>query len=144
MFDYRKTLARNGSAVDAVIAASLCNGLGFMQSMGIGGGFVMTIYERTTKRAYYLNARDRAPLAAHGDMFWNKSGTASFKGPLAVTVPGEIAGYWAAHQRFGKLPWADLFTDTIELCERGWILSQIQLNDLLQYEASIKNDPTLR
>ncbi|XP_008543580.1 glutathione hydrolase 1 proenzyme [Microplitis demolitor] len=140
----RKTLARNGSAVDAVIAASLCNGLGFMQSMGIGGGFVMTIYERTTKRAYYLNARDRAPLAAHGDMFWNKSGTASFKGPLAVTVPGEIAGYWAAHQRFGKLPWADLFTDTIELCERGWILSQIQLNDLLQYEASIKNDPTLR
>ncbi|XP_057321865.1 scoloptoxin SSD14-like isoform X3 [Microplitis mediator] len=114
-----------------------------MQSMGIGGGFVMTIYERATKRAYYLNARDRAPLAAHEDMFRNKSRTASFKGPLAVTVPGEIAGYWAAHQRFGKLPWADLFTDAIELCERGWTLSQIQLNDLLQYEASIRNDPTL-
>ncbi|XP_057321864.1 scoloptoxin SSD14-like isoform X2 [Microplitis mediator] len=143
MFNCRRTLARNGSAVDAVIAASLCNGLGFMQSMGIGGGFVMTIYERATKRAYYLNARDRAPLAAHEDMFRNKSRTASFKGPLAVTVPGEIAGYWAAHQRFGKLPWADLFTDAIELCERGWTLSQIQLNDLLQYEASIRNDPTL-
>ncbi|XP_057321859.1 scoloptoxin SSD14-like isoform X2 [Microplitis mediator] len=140
----RRTLLRNGSAVDAAIAASLCNGMGNMQNMGLGGAFVMTIYDRATKKAYYLNARDRAPLAAHEDMFRNKGEKATFTGPLAVAVPGEIAGYWAAHQRFGKLPWADLFTDAIELCEKGWTLSQAQWNDLFQNQASIENDPTLR
>ena len=62
-------LARNGSAVDAALAALICNGLINMQSMGFGGGFVMTVYEKQKNRAVVLNARDAAPAAAHAHMF---------------------------------------------------------------------------
>ncbi|XP_044585577.1 scoloptoxin SSD14-like isoform X2 [Cotesia glomerata] len=139
-----KILERNGSAIDAAIAAALCNGMANMQNMGLGGAFVMTVYDKASKKAYYLNARDRAPMAAFGDMYRNKSKNASFTGPLAVAVPGEIAGYWAAHQKFGRLPWAELFTDAIAMCENGWKLSNAQWSDLFQNKASIENDPTLR
>lgn len=65
-------------------------------------------------------------------------------GALAVAVPGELAGYWEAHQRFGKLPWIDLFKPSIELCEKGYILSKPQHDSLRYNEKSIKKDTTLR
>lgn len=43
-----------------------------------------------------------------------------------MAVPGELKGYWAAHQRFGRLPWADLIQPTIELCEKGYNISDHQ------------------
>lgn len=65
-------------------------------------------------------------------------------GALAVSVPGELAGYWEAHQRFGKLPWADLFKPSIELCEKGYTLTLAQYDGLVYNKISIYNDPTLR
>jgi len=65
-------------------------------------------------------------------------------GALAVAVPGELAGYWAAHQRFGKLPWADLFKQSIELCEKGYTMTVAQYDSLVYNKRSIYNDPTLR
>lgn len=62
-------LDRNGSAVDAALAALICNGLINMQSMGFGGGFIMTIYEKSTNHAVVLNARDAAPAASHAHMY---------------------------------------------------------------------------
>jgi gamma-glutamyltranspeptidase/glutathione hydrolase/leukotriene-C4 hydrolase len=62
-------LDRNGSAVDAALASLICNGLINMQSMGFGGGFLMTIYDREKKQTIVLNARDTAPAAAHTHMF---------------------------------------------------------------------------
>lgn len=66
---FREILEKNGSAVDAAIATMFCNGLVNMQSMGIGGGFLMTIYIKEEKRAYTLNAREVAPLAVTPNMF---------------------------------------------------------------------------
>lgn len=66
---YRNILDRNGSAVDATIAALFCNGIVTMQSMGLGGGFLMTIYMREEKKAYFLNAREKAPLNAKNEMY---------------------------------------------------------------------------
>lgn len=65
-------------------------------------------------------------------------------GALAVAVPGELAGYWEAHQRFGKLPWADLFKPSIELCEKGYTMTMAQYDGLIYNKKSIYNDPTLR
>lgn len=137
-------LEKNGSAVDAAIAAMICNGLVNMQSMGIGGGFFMTIYDKATKRAYTLTARDRAPLAANATMFDGKPQEASFIGPLAIAVPGEVAGYWEAHKRFGKLPWADLFRPTIELCEGGYNLTKIQHDGFKFNAKNIYSDRVLK
>ncbi|XP_076549306.1 scoloptoxin SSD14 isoform X2 [Osmia lignaria lignaria] len=140
----KSILEKNGSAVDAAIAAMICNGLVNMQSMGIGGGFFMTIYDKASRRAYTLTARDRAPLAANATMYEGKPRDASFSGPLAIAVPGELAGYWEAHKRFGKLPWADLFRPSIELCEEGYNLTKIQHAGFRFNAKNIYNDRVLK
>ncbi|XP_043254168.1 scoloptoxin SSD14-like isoform X2 [Colletes gigas] len=140
----KSMLERNGSAVDAAIASMICNGLVNMQSMGIGGGFFMTIYDRTAGRAYTLIARDRAPLAANATMYDGKPRDASFIGPLAIGTPGEVAGYWEAHKRFGKLPWADLFKPSIELCEEGYNLTEIQYDGFKYNAQNIHKDRILK
>lgn len=60
---------KNGSAVDAAIASMLCNGLLNHQSMGLGGGFFMTVYIKEEGKAYTVIAREKAPAAATEDMF---------------------------------------------------------------------------
>lgn len=53
-----------------------------MQSLGLGGGFMMTVYEKSKRQAFVLNARDRAPLAANSTMYDGKSEEASSLGKL--------------------------------------------------------------
>lgn len=118
----RWILKNNGSAVDSAITTMICNGIMDPSTMGIGGGFLMTIYDRKNKQAYFLNAKDKAPLAAHKNMFKNQHSESSKIGALAIGVPGEIAGYWEAHKRFGKLDWIELFKPNIKLCERKTVL----------------------
>lgn len=79
-------LDRNGSAVDAALAALVCNGLINMQSMGFGGGFIMTIYEKESNRAVILNARDAAPGAAHAYMYNGTVARASQAGKLVLVI----------------------------------------------------------
>ncbi|XP_017133461.1 glutathione hydrolase 1 proenzyme isoform X2 [Drosophila elegans] len=116
-------LQKNGSAVDAAIAALLCNGLLTLQSLGIGGGHLMNVYNRKERHATTIDAREVAPYASEGDMFAQEP-EKSYKGPLSIGVPGEAMGYHVAHQRFGKLPWADLVAPSLELCEKGYHVSQ--------------------
>ncbi|XP_031840741.1 scoloptoxin SSD14 isoform X2 [Nomia melanderi] len=140
----KSILENNGSAVDAAIASMICNGLVNMQSMGIGGGFFMTIYDKATQRAYTLVARDRAPLAATATMYEGKPKEASFSGPLSIAVPGEVAGYWEAHKRFGKLPWADLFKPSIDLCTEGYNLTKIQHDGFTYNSKNIYQNSVLK
>ncbi|KAF7988550.1 hypothetical protein HCN44_001123 [Aphidius gifuensis] len=113
----RFILNKNGSAVDSAITTMICNGIMKPSAMGIGGGFLMTIYDRKNKQAHFLNAKDKAPLAAHRNMFNGTNEKSSKIGSLAIGVPGEVAGYWEAHQKFGKLAWFDLFEPNIQLCK---------------------------
>lgn len=62
-------LKEGGTAVDGAIAALVCEGVMALQSMGIGGGFFMTIYDRKSGKAEILNARETAPALAHEDMY---------------------------------------------------------------------------
>ena len=79
-FDHnRDVLVAGGNAVDAAIAALFCIGVVHPQSAGIGGGFLMTIYDGKTGKAECLNAREVAPLAATADMFGGNA-TLSSKG----------------------------------------------------------------
>ncbi|XP_046549555.1 glutathione hydrolase 1 proenzyme-like [Haliotis rubra] len=112
-------LAKGGSAVDAAIATALCSCVLNAQSCGLGGGFFMTVYNRASGTSYVLDARERAPLAANSTMYVGREKGASLNGGLAIAVPGELMGYWEAHQRFGKLPWKNLFEPTIKICREG-------------------------
>lgn len=62
-------LEKGGSAADAAIATMLCVGAWVMQSMGVGGGFILTLYDRKSKASHCLLARETAPAAATEDMF---------------------------------------------------------------------------
>ncbi|PZC81497.1 hypothetical protein B5X24_HaOG212702 [Helicoverpa armigera] len=138
----REVLIKNGSAVDAAVAAMFCNGLLNQQSMGLGGGFFMTVYIKDEEKAYTVNARETAPGAATVDMF-NGSWDKAAKGPLAIGVPGELRGMWAAHKRWGKLPWDSLIAPSLELCKNGFQMSKV-MYDGLESATYIKNDPHLR
>ena len=62
-------MRNGGNAVDAAIATMLCDGVLCPEYMGIGGGFLMSIYNATTKKVMTINARETAPAAATADMF---------------------------------------------------------------------------
>ncbi|CAG9854564.1 unnamed protein product [Phyllotreta striolata] len=127
----RDILLKNGSAVDSAIAGMICNSVVNSQSAGLGGGFFMTIYSKSERRVYCLNAREKAPLGATEEKY-AKNKYNSQIGALAVGVPGEIKGYKEAHEKFGKLPWNNLIEPVIKLCDEGYIMNYHQYWSLLK------------
>jgi gamma-glutamyltranspeptidase len=115
----------DGSAVDAAIASLFCEGVSVPQALGLGGGFIMTIYMKETGTAVTLNSREVAPAAASQDMFHGDE-TLAVSGGLAVAVPAELKGYWEAYNKYGgKVPWKDLVQPTIDLCNNGILVTEI-------------------
>lgn len=133
----QEMLYDGGSAVDAVIAVLLCEGVMLPHSLGIGGGFVATIYTKADRKIETLIARETAPAAASRDMFVGVEG--GITGPLAVAVPGEILGYWELHQKYGKLPWKSLFQPAIKLCQ-GHRVSTYLADTINKTKASLQKD----
>lgn len=115
----RRIYGQNGSTVDAAIATLLCMGVVIPHSMGIGGGFIATIYNESARKVEVLIARETAPANATKDMF-GENKTASIWGGLAVAVPGELCGYKALHEKYGRLPWRHLFNESILLARCGF------------------------
>lgn len=113
---------KNGNAIDAAIATLLCNGITTFQSMGIGGGFIMNYYNHSEKKAYTMNAKEVAPIAATQNMF--KTTESYLRGPLAIGVPGEVRGYWDLHKKFGSISWKDLVQPSIKICEEGFEMTK--------------------
>lgn len=139
----RDILAKHGTAVDAAIAALVCNGVANPHSMGLGGGFLMTIY-LANGTAVSLVAREMAPMAATREMY---AGERSSKlGPGASGVPGELKGYWEAKEHYGNpaLTWSDLLKPSIDLCENGITVSAAAAKAIRLSEAHIRADPGLK
>jgi gamma-glutamyltranspeptidase / glutathione hydrolase / leukotriene-C4 hydrolase len=136
-------LKEGGSAADSAIAVLFCEGVVVAQSMGLGGGCLMTIYEKATGTVDTLVAREIAPLRATPDMFVNNQ-QASTLGGLAVAVPGELKGYWELHRKYGKLPWRRLVEPTIALARDGFVVTPYVANILSSRSARIYAQPTLR
>ena len=120
-------LERGGHAVDAAIAAHAVLGLVEPQSSGLGGGGFMLVYDRAADRILFHDGRETAPAGARADMFMRDGDVMGFldawQSGLAVGVPGVVAMYKQAHDRHGKLPWAELFQPAIRLAEAGFEVS---------------------
>lgn len=108
--------------------------------MGLGGGFFLTIYTKSTGDVKTMMAREVAPLASTEDMFVNVS---SVDGAQSIAVPGELKGYWELHKAYGRLPWAELIQPTIDLCRHGNVVTEYLGRILSTQESSIKNSPSL-
>ncbi|AFZ20268.1 gamma-glutamyltransferase [Allocoleopsis franciscana] len=134
----RDILRRGGNAIDAAIAVKLVLGLVEPQSSGLGGGAFLVYYDRQTKQVHTYDGRETAPAAAKPDRFLGSDGKPlqfyeAVVGGKSVGVPGTVRMLELAHQKHGKLPWAQLFKPAIRLAEQGFPLSP-RLHTLLSKE----------
>lgn len=114
-----EVLRAGGNAVDAAVAVQFALAVVNPEAGNIGGGGFMVLH-RADGASAALDYREKAPLAATRDMFLDGEGNLTDKsvvGHLAAGVPGTVAGMWAAHDRYGSLPWADLVDPAIELAD---------------------------
>lgn len=112
-------LRAGGNAVDAAVAVQFALAVVNPEAGNIGGGGFMVLRTGDGDAAA-LDFREKAPLAATRDMYLDEEGNVtdrSVVGHLASGVPGSVAGMWAAHERYGTLPWADLVEPAVRLAE---------------------------
>ena len=116
-------LLAGGNAVDAAVATGFALAVTYIDAGNIGGGGFMLIHMEGN--AYFLDYRETAPMKAHRDMFLDGKGNvvknSTLIGPRAAGVPGTVAGFWAAHQKFGKLSWKQVLAPAIKLARDGFI-----------------------
>ncbi|KAE9551642.1 hypothetical protein FO519_005140 [Halicephalobus sp. NKZ332] len=139
------TLLAGGNAVDAMISSLLCIGVVHLQASGLGGGFVMTLYNASTQRCISINAREMAPRSANSTMFMDISSDSSI-GWRSIATPGELHGFWTAFTRFGsgRVAWRDLFQPTIKLAREGFPVSGELALALIDRESDIMADEHMK
>jgi gamma-glutamyltranspeptidase/glutathione hydrolase len=141
-----RMLLKGGSAVDAVIAAAATIALVEPVSCGLGGDAFSIVWDGKTLQG--LNASGYAPEAWNVDYFKNKYGVganglaqAPKRGVDAITVPGVVAGWAALHERYGKLPFADLMVPAIEIAERGYAVPPVVAQKWAAAVPELKDQP---
>ncbi|WP_457151003.1 gamma-glutamyltransferase [Mesorhizobium sp. P5_C1] len=120
-------LKKGGNAIDAAVAVGYALAVVYPNAGNIGGGGFMTIRFKDGKSTF-LDFRERAPLAATKTMYLDKDGNpvkgASLDGYLAVGVPGSVAGFEMAREKYGTLSRQDLMAPAISYAKDGFILNQ--------------------
>src|SRR6516225_7213011 len=119
-------LARGGSAIDAAIAANATLGVVEPERGGIGGDLFVIYYEAKTGKLTGINASGWAPKGLSIE-FLKAAGNTTMPqlGIHAVTVPGCVDGWAKLHQKFGKLPWKDVFAPAIYYAKNGYPVTEI-------------------
>ena len=116
-----ETLKRGGSAIDAAIAINAA--LGFLEptANGIGGDAFCMLWDPAQKKVVGFNGSGNSPRGLSLETARSRAvdGYLPRHGAVTVNVPGTVDAWWSAHQRYGKLPWADVLIPVAELCEQG-------------------------
>ncbi|MFM2394045.1 MAG: gamma-glutamyltransferase [Bacteroidota bacterium] len=119
-------LKQGGSAIDAAIAANAALGLMEPTGCGIGGDLFAIIWSAKDKKLYGLNASGRSPKSLSLDYFIkNKYDKIPSLGPLPVSVPGCVDGWFEMHNKFGKLPISVVLSPAISYAENGFPVSEL-------------------
>lgn len=119
-------MKNGGNAIDAAIAANALLGLVEPTGNGIGGDLFAIVWDAKTKKLYGLNASGRSPKSLSLEWFaQNGHQSIPSHGPLPVTVPGAVDGWFMLHDRFGKKPINELLKPTIDYAREGFPVSQL-------------------
>jgi gamma-glutamyltranspeptidase / glutathione hydrolase len=140
-----ETLAMGGNAFDAAVAISAALAVVEPYSSGLGGGGFFLLREAGEKTTYrFIDARERAPLAAHADLY-RRDGQVqadlSLNGPLAAAIPGLPAALVELAQRFGRLPLKDSLTPAIRLARDGVAIDRVYRERARWRLAALRDDP---
>jgi gamma-glutamyltranspeptidase/glutathione hydrolase len=118
-------LARGGSAADSAIAANAVLAVTEPMKNGIGGDLFVLYWDASTGTLTGLNGSGAAPQAlSPAFLAKNHFKTMPQEGVHSITAPGAVEGWAKMHQRFGKLPWKDLFKDAIAYAEKGFPVTE--------------------
>ena len=131
-------LKQGGNAFDAMVATEMALAVAYPFAGNLGGGGFM-VYRNADGSTGALDYREKAPMAAHKDMYLDEAGNPisdkSRIGSLAVGVPGTVAGIFAVHKKLGSMPMAQLLKPVIELAQRGYVVTKKQAKSLGSYKA---------
>ena len=119
-------LKKGGNAIDAAIAANAMQGLTDPGSCGIGGDLFAIVWCAKTQKLYGLNASGRSPKSLTLDHF-KKEGITKIPthGPMAVSVPGCVDGWFELHKKFGKMPMREILAPAIFYAKEGFPLGEL-------------------
>ena len=121
-----EVLQRGGNAIDAAIAANAVLGLMEPTGCGIGGDLFAIIWSADDNKLYGLNSSGPAPKNISIDKLLAKNlEQIPPYGPLPVTVPGAVAGWKELHNKFGSLPFENLFEEAIDYSENGFPVTEV-------------------
>lgn len=121
-------LKRGGTAVDAAIAANAALGVVEPNNGGIGGDLFALVWSARDRKLYGLNASGRSPRGLTYDTLKQRLSNRPLLplyGPLSVSVPGAVDGWYQLHRRFGKLPMPALLAPSIRYAREGVPVPQV-------------------
>lgn len=114
-----KVLAAGGNAFDAAVCAALVAGFANPASSGVGGGGFALVYSARDHQPFVLDFRETAPAGVDTAVLDVRPVPAEKRGQT-VGVPGEVAGLFELHSRYGKLAWKDVVSRAARLAEQGF------------------------
>ena len=119
-------MRKGGNAIDAAIAANAVLGLVEPTGNGMGGDLYAIVWDAKSKKLYGLNASGRSPKSLSRQWFIDNDYTKiPSHGPLPVSVPGAVDGWFMLHDRFGKLSMIETLQPAINYAEQGFPVSQL-------------------
>ena len=123
-------LKQGGNAVDAAIAANAALGLMEPNSCGIGGDLFAVLWVDKEQKLYGLNASGRSPYALTLEEFKKRNvKEIPIVGPLPVSVPGAVDGWFELHEKFGKLAMERILEPAIHYAREGFPVTQVISSD---------------
>jgi len=141
-------LKKDGSAVDAAIAANAFLGFADPGMNGIGGDLFAIVWDPSSEQLHGLNASGKSPEGLSFDRLKKEvaDGKSYTTGPLSVTTPGCVDGWFALHEKFGKIPFKDLMEPTINYAREGVPISSETADYFKMAEPSLKasNNPNFK
>jgi gamma-glutamyltranspeptidase/glutathione hydrolase len=119
-------LKDGGNAVDAAIAVNAALGLMEPTGNGIGGDLFAIVWDAESKRLYGLNGSGRSPKGLTREWFIeNGHDSIPAYGPLPVSVPGTVDGWFELHERFGELPMSAILQPAIDYARNGHPVAEL-------------------
>lgn len=119
-------MKQGGTAIDAAIAANATLGLMEPTGCGIGGDLFAIVWDAESEQLYGLNASGRSPQSLNLEYFLQEGyDKIPPLGPLPVSVPGCVDGWFELHSKFGKLPMDKILAPAIAYAENGFPVSEL-------------------
>lgn len=138
-------LKKGGNAIDAAIAANAVLGVTDPEMNGIGGDLFAIVYDAKTKKLYGLNASGRSPYNLTLDILkQNGKQFIPFSGPLPVSVPGCVDGWFQLHGKFGKLPMTSVLSYAINYARNGFPVADEAAFEYAQLKDLYGNNPNVQ